>query len=81
MRTKQEIAHLLAQIPVGTITTTDTDVYFDTTKGVFIAWVIDGAGNRKNEMKDVKVIDDLLEKYKGKWKWAPQGKKFFEDEL
>jgi hypothetical protein len=81
MRTKQEIRHLLSQVHVGTFTKTDADIYFDTAKGTFYVSVIDGAGNRKNPMKDVRTIDDLLQKYRNQWQWTPQGKKFFADEI
>lgn len=79
MRTKQEIAHLLAQIPVGTIISTDTNVYYDSSKDVFFAWVVDAAGNRQNELKDVKTIEDLANKYaKSNWKWTAAGQKMYD---
>ena len=67
-------------IHIGTDTKTDSDILFEPETGAFYINVIDAAGNRTNKLQ-VNTIDDVLAKFKNRWKWTEQGKAEFADSL
>ena len=69
-----------SMIHIGTDTKTDSDILFEPKTGTFYINVIDAAGNRTNKLQ-VNTIDDVLVKFKNRWKWTKQGKAEFADSL
>ena len=67
-------------IHIGTDTKTDSDILFEPKTGTFYINVIDAAGNRTNKLQ-VNTIDDVLAKFKNRWKWTGAGETKFADSL
>jgi hypothetical protein len=75
----RELWEAAGKIHIGTDTKTDSSIYFEPSTGTFSINVIDGAGNRTNELQ-VNTIHDVLKKFPN-WKWTKEGQAHFPEAL